>query len=100
MTCRGGALDVALLRPNNVAVRDDERLLVATPDFLATGGDRVFESVTPPGGFVIESDVGAVRDVIAEALRRRGGVLREDQLIDPENPHWVLPGPRPVNCAG
>ena len=100
VTCRGSALDVALLRPNNIPVRDDERLLVATPDFLATGGDGVFESVTPPGGFAIESDVGAVRDVIAEALRRRGGILREDQLIDPANPHWVLPGPRPVSCAG
>ena len=100
VTCRGGALDVALLRPNNTPVRDDERLLVATPDFLATGGDGVFESVTPPGGFAIESDVGAVRDVIVEALRRRGGILREDGLIDPANPHWILPGPRPVRCAG
>lgn len=99
VTCRGSALDIALLRSKNIPVRDDERLLVATPDFLATGGDGVFESVTPPGGFTIENDVGFVRDVIAEALRRRGGTLREDQLIDPENPHWVLPGPRPVSCV-
>jgi 5'-nucleotidase len=100
VTCRGTVLDVALLRPDNTPVRDDERLLVATTDFLATGGDRVFESVAPPGGFAIERDSGAVRDVIVEALNRRGGILREDQLVDPANPHWILPGPRPVNCAG
>ena len=51
VTCRGSALDVALLRPNNIPVTDDERLMVATTDFLATGGDGVFDSVAPPGGF-------------------------------------------------
>ena len=99
VTCQGSALDVALLRPNGVPVRDDERLLVATPDFVATGGDRIFEAVTPRDGFAIERDAGAVRDVIVEALRRRGGILREDELIDPANPHWILPGPRPVTCG-
>jgi 5'-nucleotidase len=100
VACKGSALEVVLLRPDNVPIRDDERLLVATPDFLATGGDRVFESVMPSGGFAIERDAGAVRDVIVDALNRRGGILREDQLVDPANPHWVLPGPRPVTCGG
>ena len=88
------------MRAYDVPIRDDERLLVATPDFLATGGDRVFESVTPPDGFTIERDAGAVRDVIVEALNNRGGILREDELVDPANPHWILPGPRPVACGG
>ena len=100
VSCRGSALDVALLRPDGAPVRDDERLLVAAPDFLATGGDRIFEAVTPPDGFAIERDAGAVRDVIVEALRARGGILREDGLVDPANPHWILPGPRPVTCGG
>ena len=100
VACKGSALEVTLLRADDVPIRDDERLLVATPDFLATGGDRVFESVTPSDGFAIERDAGAVRDVIVEALNRRGGILREDQLVDPANPHWILPGPRPVTCGG
>jgi 2',3'-cyclic-nucleotide 2'-phosphodiesterase (5'-nucleotidase family) len=100
MACKGSALEVTLLRADDVPIRDDERLLVATPDFLATGGDRVFESVTPADGFTIERDAGAVRDVIVEALNKRGGILREDQLVDPANPHWILPGPRPVACGG
>ena len=89
----------ALLRPNGVPVRDDERLLVATNDFLATGGDRIFEPIMPPGGFAIDYDAGIiVRDVVVDALRRRGGTLREDQLIDPANPRWALPGPQPATC--
>ena len=100
VSCRGSALDVTLLRPDGAPVRDDERLLVATPDFVATGGDRIFDTVTPRDGFAIVRDAGFVRDVIVDALRGRGGVLREDQLVDPANPHWVLPGPRPVTCGG
>jgi 5'-nucleotidase len=97
-TCRGGAIHVALLRPNGARVRDSERLLVATTDFLATGGDRIFEPVTPSGGFAIVHDAGEARDIVVEWLRKRGGTLREDQLIDAANPRWVLPGPQPLTC--
>jgi 5'-nucleotidase len=100
VTCSGSAPAIVILRPNDQPVRDDERLLVATTDFLANGGDRVFDAVTPPGGFTIERDVGAVRDLIVDALRKRGGTLREEQLIDPRNARWTLPGPRPVTCGG
>jgi 5'-nucleotidase len=99
VACRGTTLDITLLRPNGTPVKDDDRLLVAATDFLADGGDRLFTSVTPPGGFVIEREAGAVRDIAAEAFRKRGGTLREDQLVDAANPRWVLPGPRPVMCG-
>ena len=73
VTCQSGALDVALLRPDGVPVRDDERVLVATTDFLATSVGGIFESVTPAGGLTFVHDVGAARDVVVEALRKRGG---------------------------
>jgi 5'-nucleotidase len=98
VTCRGGMINVALLRPHGARVRDAERLLVATTDFLATGGDRIFEPVKPPGGFTIVRDAGGARDIVVEMLRTRGGTLREDHLVDASNPRWVLPGPRPVTC--
>lgn len=100
VTCQSGALDLALLRPDGVPVRDDERVLVATTDFLATSVGGIFESVTPAGGFTFVHDVGAARDVVVEALRKRGGTLREDQLVDPANPRWALPAPQPVTCGG
>jgi 5'-nucleotidase len=100
VTCRGTVLDVALLRPDGTPVRDDDQVQVVTVDFVATGGDRIFESIMPPGGFEIERDGGTARDAVVEALRKRGGILRADDLIDPANPRWALPGPRPVSCAG
>ncbi len=100
VTCQSGSLDVALLRPNGVPVRDEDRMLVATTDFLSTSLGGMFEPVTPAGGFTIVHDVGTARDIVVEALRKRGGTLREQQLIDPANPRWTLPGSQPVTCAG
>jgi hypothetical protein len=73
---------------------------VATTDFLATGGDSIFVPVTPPDGFALVHDIGLVRDIVVDSLRKRGGTLREDQLVDPANPRWVLPGRAPVTCRG
>jgi 5'-nucleotidase len=98
VTCERGRLNVGMRRPNGTAISDTERLLIATSDFLATGGDSIFVSVTPPDGFVIQQDAGLVRDVVVESLRKRGGTLREDQLVDPANPRWVVPGKAPVTC--
>jgi 5'-nucleotidase len=98
VTCERGAVNVGMVRSNGIPVTDTERLLVATSDFLATGGDSIFAPVTPPDGLAIEQDVGLVRDVVVESLRKRGGALREDQLIDPANPRWTLPGRAPVTC--
>ena len=98
VTCDAAAPIVTLLRPNGTPVRDDERLLVATTDFLSTGGDGLFGTVMPPGGFVFERDAGAARDVVAAWLKARGGTLSETQLVDPSKIRWTLPGPQPVAC--
>jgi 5'-nucleotidase len=98
VTCERGAVNVGMLRPNGVPIADHERLLIATSDFLATGGDGIFVPVTPAGGFTVR-DIGLLRDVVVDTLRRRGGTLREDQLVDPANPRWALPGKAPVVCG-
>jgi hypothetical protein len=99
VTCERGVVNVGMLRPNGMPVTDTERLRIATTDFLATGGDNIFAPVTPKDGFTIEQDIGLVRDVVVDSLRKRGGTLREDQLVDPANPRWVLPGRAPVTCS-
>jgi len=98
VTCEAGAPAVALLRPNGAPVRDGDRLRIATTDFLATGGDGLFASVTPPDGLTIERDAGAARDVVAAWLKARGGTLSETQLVDPSKLRWTLPGSQPVAC--
>ena len=80
--CSAGSLDVVLLRPSGVPIRDDEPLLVAISDFLATGGDGMLASVTPPGGFPISATAPLARDVLADYLSRLGGRLREEALLD------------------
>ena len=99
VTCERGAVNVGMLRPNGAPIADNERLLIATSDFLATGGDAIFAPVTPKEGFTIERDIGLVRDVVVDTLRKRGGTLREDQLVDAANPRWTLPGKAPVVCG-
>jgi 5'-nucleotidase len=99
VTCEQGVVNVAMVRLNGAPIADNERLLVATSDFLATGGDAIFVPVTPPDGFALVHDIGLVRDVVVDALRKRGGTLREDHLVDPANPRWVLPGRAPVTCG-
>ena len=98
VTCERGAVSVGMLRPNGAPIADTERLLVATSDFLATGGDAIFTPVTPPDGFAIVRDIGLVRDVVVDWFRHRGGTLREEQLISTTNPRWRLPGKAPVTC--
>ena len=99
VTCERGTVTVGMLRPNGAPIADNERLLIATSDFLATGGDAIFVPVTPKDGFTIVRDIGLVRDVVVDTLRKRGGTLREEQLVDPANPRWTLPGKAPVVCG-
>jgi len=99
VTCERGTVNVGMRRPNGTPISDTERLLIATSDFLATGGDAIFAPVAPKEGFTIERDIGLVRDVVVDTLRKRGGTLREEQLVDAANPRWSLPGKAPVVCG-
>ncbi len=97
--CSGGTLDVALTRPSGVPIRDDEPLLVVVSDFLATGGDGILSPVIPPEGFPIPATAPLSRDVFAEYLSRRGGELREDQLLDTGNPRLSVSSRPPITCS-
>jgi len=92
--CKGGSLDVTLMRNGGKALADRQQLTVLTTDFLATGGDGFFgrAKTTIEGG-------QPVRDAMAEALRKRGGVLVPHRLLDKRRPRMDLPGPVPIKCA-
>jgi 2',3'-cyclic-nucleotide 2'-phosphodiesterase (5'-nucleotidase family) len=97
--CSGDSLDLVLTRPSGVPITDDEPLLVVGSDFLATGGDGILAPVIPPGGFPIPDTAPLVRDVLAEYLKRLGGHLREQQLLDTANPRLSVPGVLPISCT-
>ena len=83
-------------QPALVALRDEEDVVVATNDFLATGGDgfpRMPRTEVPPEG-------PALRDAIAAKLRAQKGVVRSARWLSADSPRLRLPNPRPVRCGG
>ena len=77
-----------------VPLRDDEEVVVATNDFLATGGDGF--PLIPR--VVVPSEGPALRDAIAEQLRQRAGLVRPSSWLSVDAPRLVIPTPRPVRC--
>jgi 2',3'-cyclic-nucleotide 2'-phosphodiesterase (5'-nucleotidase family) len=99
-SCEGGALRVTLEHPDGAAVRDDEKLVVATSDFLALGGDHLFTALHLPESRV-QIDTGkSVRDAFIAGMQKRH-VLRPNDpaLLDPAHPRYRLPMPPPVRCT-
>jgi hypothetical protein len=88
-----------MIRPSGAPITDDDALRVVASDFLALGGDDLLTPVIPPEGFPIADDAPLARDVLAEYLRNRGGRLREEQLVDLQNPRITYPGSLPVTCG-
>jgi 5'-nucleotidase len=97
--CKDGTLVVTMTRPSGEVVGDRDRIVVVTTDFLATGGDRVFTPIMPAKGFALSDDAPVARDVAADWLRRRGGHLREADLVNATEPRWQYPGTLPVRCG-
>jgi 5'-nucleotidase len=96
--CDGNMLRVTLTRASGVPIRGDERLTVATSDFIAGGGDGI---VAPAGALgEIRTVEGAplLRESLVAWLRSRGGRLSENQFVSPEHRRWSYPGSRPVVC--
>lgn len=97
--CSSGALVVTVRGEDGRVIADDDRITVATMDFLATGGDRVFAPIAPPGGFRLADDPRVARDEIVKWLAKRGGRVRADGLVDETRPRWSYPGALPVRCG-
>ena len=96
--CDGKMLRVTLTRSAGVPIRADERLTVATSDFIAGGGDGI---VAPAGALgEIKTAEGAplLRESLVAWLRKRGGRLSENQFVSAEHRRWSYPGSRPVVC--
>jgi hypothetical protein len=85
------------LRQSGKRVRPEEVLTVATSDYLATGGDRLFEPANLPPER-IEQDLGeTLRDAMAAKLRKRK-IVDPKTLYDAKKPRLRLSSGRPVTC--
>ena len=97
-TCEGSNLRVMLTRPSGMPIRADDRLTVATSDFVATGGDGVVAPAGPLGDIKTVAGAPLLRESVVTWLRTRGGRLNENQFVSAENRRWHFPAPRPVMC--
>jgi 5'-nucleotidase len=97
--CAAGAVEVTMLRPSGQPIRDEDSILLAVSDFLATGGDGLLGPVIPAGGFKIPDDAPLARDALAEHLQGQGKQIREDQFVDMGNPRIQVMGQLPLKCG-
>ena len=95
--CVGGGLRVALQGTNGRVLAGDTRLTVLTSEFLAVGGDGIFDGLQD--SFRIELEP-TMRDALAEALSRVQGPLRADDAsrFDAASPRVAVAGPMPLRC--
>jgi 5'-nucleotidase len=95
--CGTRGLEVSLLTASGGVVPEEARLRVVTSEYLATGGDALFQ------GAVSESQVTIqplqLRDALAAGLARLGTLRGDDpRWFDVARPRLSLPGQRPVRC--
>jgi 5'-nucleotidase len=97
--CSGPTLEVSVVRANGRPIGDAERVRIATSDYLATGGDRLFASLGEPRARIEKAFPLFLRDALANEVKKRPRIRTRD-LLDPKRPRLTLPTNRPVRCDG
>jgi 5'-nucleotidase len=98
--CDGTHPDVTLKRPNGAVLRDDERLLVVTNDFLAYGGDGLLSSIHLAPEQVEVDGNQSVLDALVTGLVKRRTIRPDDPaLYDPKHPRLDVKGALPLRCG-
>jgi 2',3'-cyclic-nucleotide 2'-phosphodiesterase (5'-nucleotidase family) len=99
--CRNKALDIQMTRDNGKVIRDQDLLLLATSDFIASGGDGLLgaegmklEKVEIDGGLLI-------RDAMAKVLGDKPAHYSRSvgKLHNAKKPRIQFSGTRPLSCA-
>jgi 5'-nucleotidase len=94
--CHGGGYDVQVERANGRPIHDEDVLVVAMSDVLAT---RAVASIAPrlDVSHAGEPPVQMV-DAVADWLRARGGRLSASQFADPSRPRWTRTPQASAGC--
>jgi 5'-nucleotidase len=97
--CAAGTLTVTLTRDGGRPIAPDERLTLATSNFLATGGDGLLAKEIAARATIDEGS--SIREALADQLRNRKTPVRPEDptLYDPTHPRLDYGGPRPVRCT-
>jgi 2',3'-cyclic-nucleotide 2'-phosphodiesterase (5'-nucleotidase family) len=91
--CEGDKLtvDIVLEGPRKAGrtLKDEDRVVVVTNEFLATRGD----DFGPGDQVAIDEDGPPFREPLAALLRKRGGTLKPEAWLIPGKPRLRLPAP-------
>ena len=96
--CTGERLDVELFRPNGRRVDPEERLAVVGMDSLVAR--LISTTIHPPPDVGASHTAPVLREIVEDWLRRRGGQLAPEHLIDPDRPGWEPPDTVLTGCVG
>jgi hypothetical protein len=97
--CGPKGAEIKLVRDNGRAVSDRESLLLATSDYLATGGDDLFEPLQLKSERIDIDSSRTFRDALASSLKRHPQLSPHDPAIfNPARPRLAMSGPRPLTC--
>lgn len=89
--CADKNMSVTMRLDDGRKVRDRDSIAIAVVNYLALGGDDIFKSVMPAGGYELQPGALFVRDLIVEWLRNQGGTISANEFMTTENPKWNMP---------
>ncbi len=91
VACTDTNLSIDMRLANNREISDSDSIKIAVVNYLALGGDTVFTSVMPEGGYALQLDAPLVRDAIIDWLKHIGGSISENDFSSDDNPKWNMP---------
>ncbi len=77
----------------------EDVIRVITNDFLALGGDGIFDPAKPEDGFEYGDDGPLTRDVLVEWFRARPSRMNAADFRSAGEPRWNLPNDLPESCT-
>ena len=97
--CGPKGAEIKLVRDNGRAVSDRETLLVATSDYLAAGGDSLFQPLQLNPARIDIDTSRTFRDALASSLEQHPQLSpRDPAIFNPARPRIEMSTPRPLIC--
>ena len=98
VTCTNRNMAIEMQLMNGHEIEDQQLVSIAVVNYLALGGDRVFSSVMPAGGYDLQLDGPLSRDLMIAWLQQRGGSINASDFSTDNNPKWSVPDSLDKEC--
>jgi 5'-nucleotidase len=98
VACTNNNMVVEMRLTNGHEILDTDTVQIAVVNYLAMGGDEVFSSIMPEGGYALQLDAPLARDAIIDWLKTKGGSISESNFSSGDNPKWNLTTPIADGC--